>query len=309
MSASSTGFSTPPGPWPSKPNSDPSSHPAQKLLTRAHPTDEAKAAQILTDKIAYKSLFLNSSANDSDKRAARRHIRLRKKAYALKHARPKPLSAKEKRELRVYKLKPEECRYEVYKGLNALWTRYVLEVLGYLNRNGEVVKGRIGSVASANGGAGALIAGADFHGMEVEVVRCVDVGRVGLKGIVARETRSTLTIVCNEKEDKPRRRKPNANGKERGEVPTGTGNAAEASGSQDKVRMILKKGAVFRVVLDLPSKDQATASNDTVDTQDSTTTNTLTKRRLIFELHGDQLETRPVERATKKFKWKSMDYL
>jgi len=307
MSASSTGFSTPSGP--SKSTSDPSPHPAQKLLARAHPTDEAKVTQILTDKIAYKPLFLNSSTNDSDKRAARRHIRLRKKAYALKHARPKPLSAKEKRELRVYELKPEECRYEVYKGLNALWTRYVLEVLGYLDRNGTVAKGRIGSVASANGGAGALIASADFHGMEVEVVRCVDVGRVGLKGIVVRETRSTLTIVCNEKEDKPRRPKPKANGKEGGEVSIGTGNAKGASGGQDRVRMILKKGAVFRVVLDLPSKDQATASSDTADAQDLTTTDTLTKRRLIFELHGDQLEIRPIERATKKFKWKSMDYL
>ncbi|KAK5094566.1 RNase P/RNase MRP complex subunit [Lithohypha guttulata] len=289
MSASSTGFSRPSGP--SKSTSDPSSHPAQKLLARAHPTDEAKVTQILTDKIAYKPLFLNSSANDSDKRAARRHIRLRKKAYALKHARPKPLSAKEKRGLRVYELKPEECRYEVYKGLNALWTRYVLEVLGYLDRNGMVVKGRIGSVASANGGVGALIASADFHGMEVEVVR------------------STLTIVCNEKEDKPRRPKPEANGKEGAEVSTGTGNAKGASGGQDKVRMILKKGAVFRVVLDLPSKDQATAGSDTADAPDSTTTDTLTKRRLIFELHGDQLEIRPIERATKKFKWKSMDYL
>lgn len=300
MSAPSTGTTTPSKSTPT--------HPAHKLLSRAHPTDQFKATQILTDKIAHKPLFLNpnttsTSTNDSDKRAARRHIRQRKKAYALKHARPRPLSAKEKRALALYELRPEECRYEVYRGLNALWRRYVLEALGYLDRGGKVVKGKVGSAATASNGAGALIAGADFHGMEVEVVRCVDVGRLGLKGIVVRETRSTLTVVCDAREDRARGR--------RAEKADGDGQGTEAGARRDKVRMVLKKGTVFRVVLDLPGREEAPASNssDAVDAREPTASGTLTKRQLVFELHGDQLEIRPVERATKKFKWKSMDYL
>jgi ribonuclease P protein subunit POP4 len=32
-------------------------------------------------------------------------------------------------------------------------------------------------------------------------------------------------------------------------------------------------------------------------------------RNLVFELHGNQFEFRPADRANRKFKWKSMDYL
>jgi ribonuclease P protein subunit POP4 len=30
---------------------------------------------------------------------------------------------------------------------------------------------------------------------------------------------------------------------------------------------------------------------------------------LVFELHGNQFEFRPADRASRKFKWKAMDYL
>lgn len=30
---------------------------------------------------------------------------------------------------------------------------------------------------------------------------------------------------------------------------------------------------------------------------------------LVFELHGSQFETRPVDRANKKFKWRNVDYV
>jgi ribonuclease P protein subunit POP4 len=32
-------------------------------------------------------------------------------------------------------------------------------------------------------------------------------------------------------------------------------------------------------------------------------------RNLVFELHGNQFEFRPADRANRKFKWKNMDYL
>lgn len=285
------------------------SHPAHKLLTLAHPNDPDLTSKIFTEKILHKPLLLTTATTEpSDNRAARRHLRLRKKSYALKHARPKPLSAKEKRELGLYQLRPEECRYEVYKGLNVLWRRYVLEVLGFLDRDGKVVKGRIGSAVTGSSGAG-LIASADFHGMEIEVVRGVDVGRVGMKGIVVRETRSTLTIVCDEKEDA---RKDRRKSKWRGK-------ADASSGEQDKARMIMKRGSVFRVAIDLPTEEEA--SSRVVDNEDTEmeegeddtgiveVVKRKAKRQLIFELHGDQLEIRPTERAVKKFKWRPMDYL
>lgn len=166
-----------------------------------------------------------------------------------------------------------------------------------------MVAGKVGSAASANG-AGALMASADYHGMEVEVVRCVDVGRIGMKGIVVRETRSTFTIVMDEREDKKRRAKWMGKLKDIDKV-HGTKN----SKPKDKVRMILKKGSVFRVVINLPSVKEGSAPGETVKSSTEEEGELQTERRLVLGLHGDQLEIRPVERAVKKFKWKVMDYL
>jgi len=33
------------------------------------------------------------------------------------------------------------------------------------------------------------------------------------------------------------------------------------------------------------------------------------KKPLVFELHGNQFEMRAADRANKKFKWKSMEYV
>lgn len=279
-------------------------HPAYKLLSRAHPDSPDVATKIFTDKILNKPLLLSASAEHQDKRALRRHIRNRKSAYARKHARPKPLSAKEKRELGLYALRPEDCEYEIYLRLNGLWKRYILEVLGYVDRAGNVVQAKIGSAASANG-AGALMASADYHGMEIEVVRCVDQGRVGMKGIVVRETRSTFTIVMDEKEDKKVKAKWMAkasNVDENGEV-------TKPKKPKNKVRMILKKGSVFRVVIRLPSAKEGSTPGETVKDSTEEEGEVQNERRLVLELHGDQLEIRPIERAVKKFKWKVMYYL
>lgn len=158
-----------------------------------------------------------------------------------------------------------------------LWTRYALEVLGYLDREGKVVKGKVGTSITAMG-AGAVLAGADFHGMEIEVVRSVDAGRVGLKGIVVRETRSTFVVVMDEREK---------------------GRAEEVV--KDKVGTIFKKGSVFRVCIELPGDEVIPAEEGEVQQK--------TKRQVVFEIHGDQIELRPIDRATKKFKWKPMNYL
>lgn len=261
---------------PSTPVPNHTTHPAHKLLTRAHPADPGAVSTVFTEKIINKPLLLSTSTDHADKRAFRRHVRNHKAVYARKHARPKPLSTKEKRERKLYELKPEECSYETYKGLNALWTKYILEVLGYLDREGKVVGGKVGTGVTAMS-AGAVLAGADFHGMEVEVVRSVDAGRVGVRGIVVRETRSTFVVVVDQKEK------------------------GEGGIVRDKVRTIFKKGSVFLVCVDLPVVEVVAAEEGEVQQK--------TKRQLVFELHGDQLELRPIDRATKKFKWRPLKYL
>jgi ribonuclease P protein subunit POP4 len=145
-----------------------------------------------------------------------------------------------------------------------LWNGYMLEVLGLAN---ATVAGGAADDGGGEGRAaqttttttmrevsvaaqGSLLASADLHGAEVEVVRCRDAGKVGFRGIVVRETKFTLVIVM------------------RG----------------DKVRTVMKKGAVFAYEVRIEEG-----------------------RSVKLEMVGDAMLFRPVERATRKFKWRGLD--
>jgi ribonuclease P protein subunit POP4 len=190
------------------------------LLARAH--SPTSTDRIFADKIQTKPLLLHPTVH-TDKRALRRHIRERKKQYYLRKRKPRPLSAKEKRATGLHKLRKDEVdgpeRYEVYKGLNELWNGYMLEVLGY-TKAGKMVEGWEKREVGVQG-QGSLLASADMHGAEVEVVRSRDGGRVGLRGIVVRETKFSFVLV------------------------------REGEGS----RRVGKKGSVFRVQVRLPNAE------------------------------------------------------
>lgn len=90
----------------------------------------------------------------------------------------------------MHELKKDECRYAIYEGLHRMWVGYMQEVLGLKpssNRN---------NVINANN-HGSLLASADYHGAEIEVVRSGCVDRVRLKGIVVRDTKFTFVIVTS----------------------------------------------------------------------------------------------------------------
>jgi ribonuclease P protein subunit POP4 len=221
------------------------SHPAHTLLARAH--SPTTALRVFTDKVQHKPLHLRPTT--TDQRALRRRIRQHKHRYHLSKQKPQPLSAKEKRSLGIYDLRKEDVKYEVYKGLNNLWNGYMLEVLNF-TRDGKLVDGwETREVSAAQ--QGTLLASADFHGAEVEVVRCEDVGKVGFKGVVVRDTKFTFVIVME----------------------------------GDRVRTVMKRGAVFRYVVTVGADAERGA------------------RKVVLEVNGDALEYRPVDRAGRKFKW------
>jgi ribonuclease P protein subunit POP4 len=47
---------------------------------------------------------------------------------------------------------------------------------------------------------GPLLASADYHGAMVDVVRCRCVGRVGIRGIVVKDTKFTMEIITPKNE-------------------------------------------------------------------------------------------------------------
>ncbi|KKK13042.1 hypothetical protein P175DRAFT_0472623 [Aspergillus ochraceoroseus IBT 24754] len=245
-------------------------HIGRELLGRAHSPETTE--QLFTERIKQKPLYLRpTSPTPEDKRSRRRLQRLRKKEYYLRKQKPKPLSAREKRESGLYTLPKEECKYAVFKELNQMWVAYMQDIL-------DLGAGRRPQHAGSGNGAlitaqshGSKLVSADFHGAEVEVVRSRCAGRVGLKGIVVRDTKFTLMIVTE----------------------------------KDEVKTIPKEQTIFRFYIPLPKSQDTEGNNNSGDDGNDDTNS----EKLTFELHGSQFRHRPVDRANKKFKWRNVYYL
>ncbi|KAI6087754.1 ribonuclease P protein subunit p29 [Hypoxylon rubiginosum] len=151
------------------------------LLSRAHSPDSTN--RIFSEKIQHRPLFLKptSPPPSSNARDARRKARVEKQKRA-KALKPKPLSARERRKLGLYDVPKEGQKYAVFEPLNRLWLGYIREILG-------------SEVYSGGQGAAAKLSAADFHGAEVEVSRSRCPSRVGIRGIVIKDSRFAFEII------------------------------------------------------------------------------------------------------------------
>ncbi|KAM5490425.1 putative ribonuclease P [Microsporum audouinii] len=262
-------------------------HIAHQLLERAHSPETAD--QLFSEKVKHRPLFLRpTSPTPSDNRSRRRLQRIRKKEYFLRKQKPKPLSAREKRTLGVHKLPKEEMKYEIFKGLNQLWVEYMWQVLDLVPRLSPNPAGkptgteRTDRITAASHGS--KLASADFHGADIQVVRSRCVSRVGVKGIIVRDSKFAFVLITDKNEVKIY-----------------------------SAAAIPKEHTVFRFEIPLPRDSDPEAGQKEAIGQASTLPKglelELEKRNLIFELHGNQFENRAPERANKKFKWKNLDYL
>ncbi|KAG8160871.1 hypothetical protein KVR01_009135 [Diaporthe batatas] len=154
----------------------------QALLARAH--SPTTAERIYSDKIQHRPLFLRptSPPPQATARQARRKERERKAKERKKALKPKPLSATQRRKLRLYDVPRHGQKYATFLPLHHLWLGYVTELLG-------------NEVYTGGQGAASKLSSADMHGAEVEVVRSGCVGRVGIKGIVIKDARFVFEVV------------------------------------------------------------------------------------------------------------------
>lgn len=163
-------------------------HIARELLSRAFSGTEAE--RIFTEKVKQKPLRLRPTDTDvADARELRRRERARKLLQRKKNQKPKPLSAKEKRALKIYAVPKEAQKYKIYEPLHNLWVGYIQEVLGE-------------GCMPVTPATAAKLCSADFHGAELEVVRARCVSRVGLKGIVVKDTKFAFELVTRKDEVK-----------------------------------------------------------------------------------------------------------
>jgi ribonuclease P protein subunit POP4 len=166
--------------------SQPKEHIAEALLARAHSPDTAST--ILRERVKQRPLLLRPTSPDPslNARSKRRYERLQKVKTRWKSSKPKPLSAKQKRALCLYDIPKEQQKYAIYEPLHRMWCGYMQEIL-------DLKRGKKTYVEPLS--AGPLLVSADYHGALVEVVRSRCVSRVGLKGIVVKDTKFTFEVV------------------------------------------------------------------------------------------------------------------
>lgn len=101
----------------------------------------------------------------------------------------------------MYEIPASEKKWELYEGLHKIWIGYVKEILG-VGGGDDGKGGQAWGKYVTPAGAGPILASADFHGAEMEVVRSRCVSRVGLKGIVIKDTKFTFEIITRKNEVK-----------------------------------------------------------------------------------------------------------
>uniref|UniRef100_A0A3Q0RET7 Ribonuclease P protein subunit p29 n=1 Tax=Amphilophus citrinellus TaxID=61819 RepID=A0A3Q0RET7_AMPCI len=105
-----------------------------------------------------------------------------------KGTKAKGLNARQKRELKVFEIKPEHQRYELFLPLHELWRQYIIDLCSGLKptSNPQAVQQKLLK--------------ADFHGAIITVVRSKCPSYVGTSGILVQEFKHVFKIIT--KEDK-----------------------------------------------------------------------------------------------------------
>ncbi|XP_015679345.1 ribonuclease P protein subunit p29 [Protobothrops mucrosquamatus] len=114
------------------------------------------------------------------------HPRQRRTQRRVKHRRG--LSAKQRREMHLFEIPPEQQRYEIFIPLHELWKQYIRELCNGLKPEAQpqMIQTKLLK--------------ADFHGALVTVTKSKCPSYVGITGIILQETKYVFKIVT--KEDK-----------------------------------------------------------------------------------------------------------
>ncbi|RKF59447.1 RNases MRP/P 32.9 kDa subunit [Erysiphe neolycopersici] len=246
---------------------------ALSLLSRAHSPDTA--LRIYTERVRQRPLHLVPNDNNLNPQQTRRLKRVRRRLARVKNpGRPKPLSSRQVRSLDIFTIPESTKKYSIYAPLHQLWIAYIHEILwddkGFM---------------PVNHMQASKLCSADFHGAELEVVRSRCVSRVGVKGIVIKDSKSIFELVT----------------------------------SDDEVKIIPKEGTVFRFQLPIPDTPESCSSVKTVGIipcsniaiaaepqiealKSNIQVESERRKNIVFELHGDQFRHRAADRANRKFK-------
>ena len=116
--------------------------------------------------------------------------------------RGKRLTAREKRDLNLYKVKKDTLKFQSFKKLHYLWKDYMREIIDFDSLN-SVKSNNIHPLEEFGGRIKAIldeplqlkVCRADLHGCYLKISKALNACLVGIQGIVVMETRNTLQII------------------------------------------------------------------------------------------------------------------
>ncbi|XP_036391602.1 ribonuclease P protein subunit p29 [Megalops cyprinoides] len=110
----------------------------------------------------------------------------KKKKEKQKRKRAKGLNAKQRREMKVFQLKEEHQKYELFLPLHELWKQYIRDLCNGLKSgsNPQIIQQKLLK--------------ADFHGAIITVVRSKCPSYVGTTGILVQEMKHVFKIITKE---------------------------------------------------------------------------------------------------------------
>jgi len=174
----------------------------EEALVRAKiPRDLVKVLGVESQTSSKAEAFTQAFLKNSIKQHTRHDLKtmLSHKAVILGYARPKKekkrnskkakgLNARQKRAMKIFHIKPEHQRYELFLPLHNLWRQYIIDLCSGLKPtcSPQFVQQKLLK--------------ADFHGAIITVVRSKCPSYVGTTGILVQEFKHVFKIIT--KEDK-----------------------------------------------------------------------------------------------------------
>ncbi|KAJ1800821.1 RNase P/RNase MRP complex subunit [Coemansia sp. RSA 2399] len=104
----------------------------------------------------------------------------------------KTITSKEKRALKIYDIPKEAQKYELFLPLNRMWTQYISSLIGDKPLE-PVMRDRKQSQTILS-----RLIKADMHGALISVDRAKCPNYVGIRGIVAQETKNVFKIISSD---------------------------------------------------------------------------------------------------------------
>lgn len=162
------------------------------------PAEEAMHFCIKPQSSAKAKAFVNAFLKRCMPRLSNEAIqeKFSRKALLLKHAlkkekkkkkrETKTLSAKERSELKIFEIKPEQQRYELFLPLHELWKQYIRDLCCGLKPNAQPLMVQ------------SKLLKADFHGALITVVKSRCPSYVGATGIILQEMKHIFKIITKE---------------------------------------------------------------------------------------------------------------